>query len=249
MRHPPQTPTAVFFKDRTARIASSWKDERLRRATASFLRQVVRAKYSYNFSWLGRPIIQVPQDMFALQELIWSIRPDFVVETGVAFGGSVIFYASLLELVGKGRVIGIDIEIRTHNRSAIEHHPLSHRIDLIEGSSISPQVVHAVRQKVKNARRVIVCLDSNHTHDHVLAELELYTPFIKKGGYCVVFDTGIEDLPRNMIVDRPWGLGNNPKTAVRAFLKNNKRFRIDKNVEGSLLLTAAPDGYLRCIRD
>jgi cephalosporin hydroxylase len=249
MDKPAINPTEEFFRDRDRRASENLNNERLRKATYDFLLEIVHTNYTANFSWLGRPIIQTPQDMFALQEIIWSQKPDFVIETGIAHGGSIIFYASMLELVGKGKVIGIDIDIRKYNREAIEKHPLFKRVEMIEGSSIDPGIVEEVRQRIKGSRNVIVCLDSNHTHDHVLKELELYTPFIGKGGYCVVFDTGVEDLPREMIVNRPWGPGNSPKTAVWEFLKRNNRFEINKSIQSMLLITSAPDGYLRCVKD
>jgi cephalosporin hydroxylase len=242
-------PTDRYFHDREERAMENKSNNQLLEASLSFCRELVKTNYSSNFSWLGRPIIQIPQDMFALQEIIWSTRPDFIIETGIAHGGSIVFYASMLELIGKGKVIGIDIDIRMHNRKEIEKHPCFKRIEMLEGSSISPDISHQVAQIVGSAKSVLVCLDSNHTHSHVLKELELYTPFISKGGYCVVFDTGVEDLPKEMILDRPWGPGNNPKTAVWAFLKNNKRFEIDKSIDHRLLISAAPDGYLRCISD
>jgi cephalosporin hydroxylase len=249
MEKPHPNPTEEFFRDRDRRAVQNQSNEKLRMATHDFLLEIVKTNYTANFSWLGRPIIQTPQDMFALQEIIWSQKPDFIIETGIAHGGSLIFYASMLELVGKGSVIGIDIDIRKHNRDAIEKHPYFKRAEMIEGSSIDPTTVDAVRKRINGSRNIILCLDSNHTHDHVLRELELYTPFIGKGGYCVVFDTGVEDLPKEMIVNRPWGPGNNPKTAVWEFLKHNDRFEINKNIQNMLLVTAAPDGYLRCIKD
>ncbi len=241
-------PTEMYFHERSLRIAANRNDKQLHKATVVFMNEVVRTNYSFNFSWLGRPVIQIPQDLFAIQEIIWTIQPDFIIETGIAHGGSLIFYASMLELIGKGKVIGIDIDIRRHNRSAIEEHSLYHKITMIEGSSVSPAVVDQVKSITAGAKSILVALDSNHTHEHVLKELELYTPFVSVGSYCIVFDTGIEDLARDMITDRPWGPGNNPKTAVWEFLKTNDRFLIDKDIETKLLITAAPDGYLRCIK-
>ena len=208
-------------------------------------------KYSYNFSWLGRPIIQYPQDMIAMQELIWSIQPDLIIETGIAHGGSLIFYASLLELNAAcggppdAEVLGVDIDIRAHNRAAIEAHPMFKRITMIEGSSIAPDIIAQIKAKAAGQQRVLVCLDSNHTHDHVLAELEAYAPLTSVGSYCVVFDTVIEDMPAEMFPDRPWGPGNNPKTAVWDYLKTHPEFEIDKSIPHKLLITVAPDGYLR----
>lgn len=249
MTENPLNPTEKFFRERDMRIATYEADDQLQKTTMAFMKEIVRANYSYNFSWLGRPIIQIPQDMFALQEIVWEIRPDFIIETGIAHGGSLMFYASMLELTGKGKVIGIDIDIRQHNRAAIEKHPLYHRIVMIEGSSVSQGVVDQVKSVTAGAKSILVTLDSNHTHEHVLRELNLYSPFVSLGSYCVVFDTGIENLPKDMIKDRPWGPGNNPKTAVWEFLKTNVRFEIDKEIENKLLITAAPDGYLKCIKN
>ncbi len=207
-------------------------------------------RYTYNFSWLGRPMIQFPQDVMAMQELIWQIQPDLIVETGIAHGGSLIFYSSMLELLGGDRgVVGVDIEIRHHNRTAIEAHPMFKRIIMIEGSSIDQGVVRQVFDLAARRERVLVVLDSNHTHDHVLQELRLYSPLVRNGSYLVVFDTIVEDLPDEFFSDRPWKRGDNPKTAVWQFVKENDRFEIDRSIQAKLLLTVAPDGYLRCTKD
>jgi cephalosporin hydroxylase len=213
------------------------------------LEKIAKYRYAHNFTWLGRPIIQWPQDIVAMQELIWNVKPDLVIETGIAHGGSLIFYASLLELIGSGEVLGVDVEIRPHNRREIERHPRAKRITLLEGSSISPDIVTAVHQAARGKQRVLVVLDSNHTHDHVLSEARLYSPLVTKGSYLVVFDTVIEDVPASCYPDRPWRPGDNPKTAVRQFLSENDRFEIDRDFQDRLLLTAAPDGYLRCVKD
>jgi len=206
-------------------------------------------KYSYNFRWMGRPIIQYPQDMIAMQEIIWDVKPDLIIETGIAHGGSLVYYASLLELLGGERlVVGIDIDIRPHNRQAIEAHPMFKRIRMVEGSSVDQEVVSRVRELARDARTVLVTLDSNHTHEHVLEELKLYSPLVTAGSYLTVFDTVVEDMPKSMFPDRPWGPGNNPKTAVHEFLKTTDRFEIDRAIENKLLLTVAPDGYLRCLK-
>lgn len=236
---------ARFFSEVASNIEGLESDEDLQALSRIWIREITRHKYAYNFTWMGRPIIQLPQDMIAVQELVWRIRPDVIVETGVAHGGSLVYYASLLELLGGGRVVGVDIDIRAHNRVEIENHPMAHRISLIQGSSIDPQTVSAVADQVSGAESVLVLLDSNHTHDHVLAELELYSPFVTSGSYLVVFDTIIEDMPEDFFPDRPWGKGNNPKTAVREFLRATDEFEIDKHVESKLLITVAPDGYLR----
>ena len=174
-----------------------------------WIREISRHRYTYNFEWLGRPIIQFPQDIVALQELIWKVRPDVVVETGIAHGGSLIFSASMLELnascggAADARVVGVDIDIRAHNRAAIEAHPLARRITMLQGSSVAPEIVAEVRRLAQGRKRVLVALDSNHTHAHVLAELEAYAPLTSVGSYCVVFDTVIDDMPASMFPDRP----------------------------------------------
>lgn len=196
---------------------------------------------------MGRPIIQLPQDMVAMQELVWRIKPDLIIECGIAHGGSIIYYASLLQLLGHGEVLGIDVDIRPHNRKAIEEHPMAHRISMLEGSSIAPQMVAKVRQ-LAEGKKVIVVLDSNHTHQHVLDELRAYAPLVSVDSYCVVMDTVVEDMPADFFPDRPWGHGDNPKTAVWQYLKENSDFEIDRQVQDKLLLTVAPDGYLRRVR-
>lgn len=241
---------AKFFAEVAGNIAGLKADKDVQALSRIWLREITRHKYAYNFTWLGRPIIQLPQDMVAVQELVWQVKPDLIIETGVAHGGSLIYSASLLELLGgSGRVIGIDVDIRAHNRAEIENHPLARRIQLIQGSSVDRDTIRQVRETARGAERVLVLLDSNHTHEHVLQELRGYSPLVTKGSYLVVFDTLIEDMPGDLIKDRPWGKGNNPKTAVWEFLKKNRRFVVDKDIEAKLLLTVAPDGYLRCIAD
>lgn len=204
--------------------------------------------YSYNFDWLGLPIIQYPQDVMATQEIVWRTKPDLIIETGIARGGSLVLYASLLRLIGNGgRVIGIDIDIRPHNRQAIEEHTLADAIHLIQGSSIDEATVEAVRAQMKGAKRIMVVLDSMHTADHVLRELELYSPFVTKGCYLIVFDTVIEFMPPETVADRPWGKGNSPYNAVQKFLETNDRFRIDRSVDAKLQVSVAPRGYLECV--
>lgn len=206
--------------------------------------------YSYNFTWLGLPIIQMPADVIALQEIVWRVQPAAVVETGVARGGSLVFYASLLELLGGDRrVVGVDIDIRPHSRQALEQHPLFGRVALVEGSSVETATVAQVREQVGGRAPVLVVLDSNHTHEHVLAELRLYSQFVRRGSYVVVLDTVIEEMPKEAFPARPWGPGNNPRTAVQAFLRECDRFEADRTIDGKLLMTTARGGYLRCTRD
>lgn len=242
-----------FEKEVKERIDAIGQNEDLKSCAHNFLKASLAPKYSYNFSWLGRPIIQYPQDMIAMQEIIWEVKPDLIIETGIAHGGSLIFSAAMLELVAactgsEGEVIGIDIDIRPHNRKAIEEHPMYKRISMIQGSSIAPEIVAQVVEKTKGKKRILVCLDSNHTHDHVLAELKAYAQLTTVGGYCVVFDTVVEDMPKELAGDRPWGPGNNPKTAVWEWLKTHPEFEIDKNIERKLLITVAPGGYLKRIK-
>jgi len=207
--------------------------------------------YSYNFDWLGLPIIQYPQDIVAMQELVWSLQPDLIIETGIARGGSAIFYSSLLELnaicggPADARVVAVDVDIRAHNRRAIESHPLSRRLTMIEGSSIDEAIIAKVRHHAVPRSRILVCLDSNHTHDHVLAELRAYAPLVTPGSYCVVFDTLIEELPPASIGDRPWHKNANPLTALREYMKETDDFEIDSARHGKLQLTVARHGYLR----
>ncbi len=225
-------------------------DEEVRELKQKLYIAVAKYRYTYNFNWLGRPIIQMPQDIVAMQELIWQVRPDLIIECGIAHGGSIIFYASMLELLGTdGYVIGIDIEIREHNKQALISHPFYHRLKMINGSSVDIEVAEEICHLAEDREKVMVVLDSNHTHDHVLKELELYSPLVTKGSYIVVFDTLIDDMPEDTYPNRPWGKGNNPKTAVREFLKNTDRFEIDSEFEKKLLFTVAPEGYLKCIKD
>lgn len=225
-------------------------DKKLREDSVAWLSNVSIHKYSYNFSWLGRPIIQFPQDIIAMQEIIWQVKPQLIIETGIAHGGSLIFYASMLELLADdGVVLGIDIDIRQHNKVEIEKHPMYKRIKMIEGSSTDKNIVSQVYEFANGKSPTIVVLDSMHTHAHVLDEMNVYSPLVTKNSYLVVFDTVVEDMPENFFQDRPWGKSNNPKTAVWEFLERNDRFEIDKNIDGKLLITVAPDGYLKCIKD
>jgi cephalosporin hydroxylase len=230
-------------------------------AAQRFVAESILPQYSYNFQWLGRPIIQYPQDIVAMEEIIWRVRPDLIIETGIAHGGSLIFSASMLALLdvcdaieqkksidpskSSRKVLAVDIDIRAHNREAIEAHPMVSRIQMIQGSSIAPDIVDQVKKIAADYRTVLVCLDSNHTHEHVLAELKAYGPLVTKGSYCVVFDTIVEDLPRELFPDRPWGPGDNPKTAVLEFLKSHPEFQIDKSIDHKLLISVAPDGFLK----
>lgn len=267
----------MLFEDEVKnRIEANSHNSDLRNAVDDFMRLSTAPKYSYNFSWLGRPIIQYPQDMIALQEIILEVKPDLIIETGIAHGGSLILSASMLALIdyceaveagktldlkaSRRRVLGLDIDIRAHNRAAIEAHPMAHKIDMIQGSSIAPDIIAKVHEHAEGYECILVCLDSHHTHEHVLAELEAYAPLVSPDSYCIVFDTVIEDMPDDMFSNRPWGKGNNPKTAVWEYLRRLKEegrtaidgaplhFEIDKMIENKLLITVAPEGYLKRLR-
>lgn len=257
-------PHEQFKQEVSENIKGLSQDYDIQALSRIWVREISRHKWAYNFRWLGRPAIQFPNDAWALQELIWEIKPDLIIETGIAHGGSLIMSASMLALLdmceaiesgtvldpnkSKRKVLGLDIDIRQHNREAIEAHPMSSRIQMIQGSSIAPEVIDQVKAVAKNYQRVLVCLDSNHTHDHVLAELKAYAPLASVGSYCVVMDTLVEDMPKDMCQDRPWGPGNNPKTAVWEYLKTHPEFEIDKNIDHKLLISVAPDGYLKRVK-
>lgn len=250
-----------FQKDVQENIQNLGKSPKLAELSRSFMIETSSFNYTYNFTWMSRPIIQFPQDMVAMQELIFKVKPDLIIETGIAHGGSLIFSASMLALLDycdavelgeildpqkpKRRVLGIDIDIRDHNRKAIDAHPMANRIEMIQGSSVAEEVISKVKEYAKNYNRILVSLDSNHTHEHVLAELEAYAQLTTKDSYCVVFDTAIDDVPDSLFSNRPWGKGNNPKTAVFEYLKTHPEFEIDKSIENKLLITVAPDGYLK----
>jgi len=236
-----------FENENKKNIELMSKDPKLKKMTRSWFDLAFKHQYSYHFTWLGRPIIQFPQDMIALQEIIWDVKPDIIIETGIAHGGSLIFSASMLQLIGRGKVIGIDIDIRKHNKDEIKKHPLYKRIKMIEGSSVDPKIIKKVFSAVKDKKKIMVFLDSNHTHEHVLKELEAYSSLVKKGSYIIVFDTMVEDMPKNSFPNKPWNKKNNPKTAVREFLKKNKRFKVNKEFEEKLLITSSPDGFLQCM--
>jgi cephalosporin hydroxylase len=221
-------------------------------AAVRFIEVTAEQRYTYQFSWMGRPIIQFPQDMVAMQEIIWKVQPDVIIETGIAHGGSLIYYASLLQMLGgdtERKVLGIDVDIRDHNRKAIEAHPMFPHIEMIQGSAIDADTTAQVTEFASDFERPLVVLDSNHTHEHVLEELRLYSGLVRKDSYLIVFDTLVEDMPAGSFPDRPWDKGDNPKTAVWEFLTENDRFEIDRDIQDRILITVAPDGYLRCVKD
>ena len=250
-----------FFEDRRERINSYSKTE-FEKLSKKWLQVSLGEKYQYNFDWLGRPIIQYPNDILAIQEIIYKVKPDLIIETGIAHGGSLVLSASLLALLDyedaykagnkidplkpTRKVVGVDIDIRSHNLKALDKHPLRKSMILMEGSSIDEEnILDPIKKIAAGKNNILVCLDSNHTHEHVLEELRLYSEFVTKGSYCIVFDTVIEDIPDSLSLDRPWGKGNNPKTAVDEFLSSNNKFEIDYDIQNKLMITVAPGGYLR----
>ncbi|UUO23124.1 cephalosporin hydroxylase [Colwellia sp. M166] len=253
-----------FQEEKSKRIEENKNNHQLIASSHQFMLSSIQSHYSYNFSWLGLPIIQYPQDMVAIQELIWEIKPDLIIETGIARGGSLVLSASMLAMLdycdaiktgctfhpkeSKRKVVGIDIDIRSHNRSNIDEHPLRHLIEMIEGSSISSTVIDRIKAFSADYQRILVCLDSNHTHEHVLAELEAYAPLVSYNSYCVVFDGIVDDLPDEISENRPWGVGNNPKTAVHQYLKHHPEFIIDDKIDNKLQITVAPSGYLKRVK-
>jgi cephalosporin hydroxylase len=257
------SPEEQFAQERLQRLEEYSDDARLKSLAHDWVFHSMQQKYLYNFDWLGRPIIQYPEDMVAIQELIWKVKPTLVIETGIAHGGSLVLSASMLAMLdyceaveagtsldprkSRRRVVGIDIDIRSHNRSAIEEHPLSGLISMVEGSSVDQHVIDEVHQLAAGHETVMVFMDSNHTHEHVLGELNAYAHLVTKGSYCVVFDTFVEDMPPKYFPDRPWDKGDSPKTAVREYLKLHSEFEIDKSIDNKLLISVAPDGYLHRI--
>ena len=257
------TEEVKFYSDRVGRLELFKHDSLLKSLAHQWIFESMKRKYLYNFDWLGRPIIQYPQDMVAIQEIIWQVRPTLIIETGIAHGGSLILSASMLALLdyceaiesgapidpsrSKRKVVGIDIEIREHNRVAIEGHPMGSKIEIIEGSSTDSRVVNQVVEIAKTHSSILLLLDSNHTHEHVLGELKAYADLVSVGSYCVVFDTFVEDMPSGYFAERPWDKGNSPRTAVLKFLKDHPEFVVDESIQNKLLITVAPGGYLKRI--
>jgi len=243
-------PIQQFKKERSEDIARMAEDEALKKASLDWMIASDKYKYSYNYTWLGRPIIKYPNDIVATQEIIWSVKPDLIIETGIAHGGSLMLSASILEIIGgDGIVLGIDIDIREHNLKEILNHPMSRRIQMIEGSSVSKETIEQVRLIAQDKEKVMVFLDSLHSHAHVAAELKLYAPLVSLGSYLVLPDTFIEYFPKGYFSkDRPWDVGDNPMTALREFLVNNNQFEIDRNLCNKLMITEAFDGYLKRVR-
>lgn len=268
-----QDPIVEFNAQNAETIASYKDDAAWQKASADWLDLAFRRRYMYHFKWLDRPIIQIPSDMVAFQEVVWKVKPDLIIETGIAHGGSLVMSASFLAMIdmaeavengttinpkeSKRHVLGVDIDIRDHNRAAIEQHPMANWISMIQGPSLDKDIVDQVHTFAKDYNRILVSLDSNHTHEHVMGELEAYAPLTSKGSYCVVFDTVVEDLSEDMFPDRPWSPGDNPKTAVRAYheiLKTEGRkgvdgealnLELDTMIDDKLMISVAPEGFLK----
>lgn len=225
------------------------QDKNLKKKSIDWMLHADKYKYTYNFRWMGIPIIKFPNDILALQEIIWKVKPDVIIETGIAHGGSIIFSATMLELIGKdGLVIGVDIDIRKHNRVEIEKSKFYKRIKMFEGSSVSKKIIKKIKSLIKPKSKVMVFLDSNHTYPHVMKEIEIYSKLVTKNSYLVVEDTFTEFFPKNYFSNRPWDVGNNPLIAINEFLKKNKNFKIDKNLNEKLSITETFDGYLKKIK-
>jgi cephalosporin hydroxylase len=238
-----------FEEERAADIRAMSQDEELKKMSLDWMLKADKYKYTYNFRWLGRPIIKFPNDIIIMQELIWEVKPDLIIETGIAHGGSIIFSASMLELLGgDGRVVAVDVDIRQHNRAEIEKHPMYKRITMFEGDSTSPEIVSKVREIAQTKSRIMVFLDSLHTHDHVLKEMNLYAPMVSVGSYLVLPDTFIEFFPKGYYDNRPWDVGNNPFTALKEFMAKHDNFIINRELSDKLMITEAFDGYLKRIK-
>lgn len=243
---------AQFHQEREENIRAMTQDKNTKRIGRLFMDHMTDYKYGYYFTWMGRPIIQHPQDIVALQEVIMEVQPDLIIETGIAHGGSLVLSASMLELLDiaapldnmKREVVGIDIEIRLHNRAAIEAHPMYRKITMLEGSSTDAEIAAAVREIARQHKTIMVLLDSCHTAEHVLREMELYGPLVSVHSYLVVYDTLVEfeDKPHT---DRPWGKGNSPYTAVQEFLRTHDEFTVDETIEQKIVITSCPGGWLR----
>jgi len=245
-----ENPVSQFFEERNADIARMGEDDELRKRSLDWMVLADQYKYTYNFTWMGRPIIKFPADIIIQQELMWQLKPDLIIETGIAHGGSIVFSASMMEMMGiDGEVVGVDIDIRDHNRELIESHPMYKRITMYEGSSVDPAIVEKVKDHARGKKCVMVILDSLHTHDHVLAELRAYAPLVTIGSYCILPDTFIEFFPPGYFShNRPWDVGNNPYTAMKFYLAESDEFEIEKQLTSKAMITETIDGYLRRVK-
>jgi cephalosporin hydroxylase len=239
-----------FFSERKSDISKMYSDKKFFLLSIKWIKESIKYKYNYNFTWMGRPIIKYPNDMVVIQEIFWKVKPDLVIETGIAHGGSIIFSASLLKMMGikKFKVIGIDIDIRKHNLKEILKHPMKKHLKLIEGSSVDKKIFNKIKSYAKNYKKILVILDSNHIHNHVLEELNIYSNLVSKNSYIILPDTYIEYLPNGTFPNRPWGKGNNPLSALKVFLKNNQKFKIDKFYSKKAMISEAFNGFIKKIK-
>jgi cephalosporin hydroxylase len=238
-----------FESDKRKNAQAQSADKNLADVAHEFIVRSDKYGYGYQWTWLGLPIIQMPQDILLTQEIIWECKPDVIIETGVAWGGSVVLYASILQLIGKGNVVAVDVNLMDHVTAQIMGYSFSNRINLYKGSSVDPSIVSRIKSHIEPGQSVMVLLDSSHTHEHVLAELKLYAPLITKGQFLIVSDTVVDDIPPQGHRPRPWGPGNNPKTALVSYLKSTDRFVVDGYLNSKLMLTYSPGGYCRCVED
>lgn len=238
-----------FQQEREADIEKMGNDAVLRQKSLDWMLHADKYKYTYNYAWMGRPIIKFPNDILIQQEIMWELKPDLVIETGIAHGGSIIFTASMMEMMGiPGEVVGVDIDIRPHNKHAIDNHPMKKRITMYEGSSVEPNIIDKVKNHTIGKRCVMVILDSLHSHNHVYQELCAYAPMTTIGSYCILPDTFIEFFPKGYYSEsRPWDVGDNPYTAMRSFMDQNNSFEIDKSRTNKAMITETIDGYLKRI--
>ncbi len=240
-------PIKKFFKERSLDIKKMNSDKYFKELTMKWIKKSIKYKYVYNFTWMGRPIIKYPNDMIVMQEIFWEVKPDLVIETGIAHGGSIIYSASLLKMMGikRFKVIGIDIDIRAHNLKEINRSSMRKYIKMFEGSSVDEKITKKIFTYAKKFKKILVILDSNHTHDHVSRELEIYSKLVSKDSYIILPDTYIGYLPNNTFPNRPWTKNDNPMTALQAFLKKNKKFKIDKYKSSKSMITEAMNGYVK----
>ena len=226
-------------------------DDQVFEQSLDLITSIDKYDYSYLWSWMGVPIIQMPADVMATQEVIWATKPDVIIETGVARGGSVLFMASLLEMLGGGKVVGVDIDIRAHNRATIEDHVMSKRVVLIEGGSVDEDTLASVRAQIPKGARVMVVLDSDHSREHVLSECRAYGQMVTEGCYLVVADTLVGHITEDKAPTKRskiWFKGDEPLSALNDYLAENDRFLVDPVLNGKLVLSSSPGGYLQCVK-
>ncbi len=236
-----------FNEEKKENIKKAYDNPELHKSALDFITKSDQHNYAYNWTWLDMPIIQMPEDIMLVQEIIWETKPDIIIETGIAWGGSVVLYASILELIGKGQVLAIDKVLPQHNIDAIMKYNFSSRIKLFEGSSIDESIVNAIRDIIKPTDKVMVLLDSNHTHAHVYEELKIWESFVTSGQYLVISDTIVEEIPEQTHRSRSWGHGDNPMTALNQFLSENNKFTRENDYNHKAICSFTRNGYLKRI--